>query len=65
MCKNCNWNSGVTIGTEIIVSTVSDKKIHLCVSAMACFHLLHSGYDTEVIILVYATETMLLYFFYY
>ena len=37
---------------------------------MACFHLLHVGYDTEVIcvydtevICVYDTEAVLLYFF--
>ena len=30
---------------------------------MVCFHLLHSGYDAEVIILVYDMETILLYFF--
>ena len=30
--KNCNWNSGVTIVTKNIVSTVPDKKIQLCVS---------------------------------
>ena len=30
---------------------------------MACFRLLHIGYDTEVIC-VYSTEPVLLYFFY-
>ena len=30
---------------------------------MACFHLLRSGYNAEVIILVYDTEMILLYFF--
>ena len=30
-------------------------------SAMAYFHLLHSGYDTEVMILVYDMEMLLLY----
>ena len=29
---NCNWNSGVTIETKTVVSTVPDKKIQLCVS---------------------------------
>ena len=32
--------------------------------AMACFCLLHDGYDTEVIF-VYGTEPVLLYFFFY
>ena len=31
---------------------------------MACFHLLHVGYDTEVIC-IYGTEPILLYFIYY
>ena len=31
---------------------------------MACFRLLHDGYDTEVIF-VYGTEPVLLYFFFY
>ena len=46
---------------EILRSTGSVA----CGSAMACFHLLRSGYDTEVIILVYDMETILLYFFFY
>ena len=33
-------------------------------SAMACFRLLHVGYDTEVIC-IYGTEPVLLYFIYY
>ena len=40
-------------------------KRHSNTNAMACFCLLCSGYDTEVIILVYDTEMILLYFFYY
>ena len=36
---------------------------HWC-CAMACFRLLHDGYDTEVIF-VYGTEPVLLYFFFY
>ena len=32
---------------------------------MACFHLLHNGYDAEVMILIYNTEPMLLYLLHY
>ena len=40
---------------------VLDKEM----SAMACFHLLHNGYDVEVTILVYVTEPTLFYLFHY
>ena len=34
-------------------------------SAMACFCLLHNGYDAEVMILIYDMELTLLYLFHY
>ena len=42
----------------VIEKSMLDIKSWMDAVAMACFRLLHSGYDTEVMILVYDMETL-------